>query len=88
MAQQLPEVIDPKTDKVHAWPHLVRAEFIAAILALLFLVIWSLVLDAPLELPADPSKTPNPAKAPWYFLGLQEILVYFDPWMAGVVLPS
>ncbi|MCB1214792.1 MAG: cytochrome C [Deltaproteobacteria bacterium] len=87
-SKQLPEVIDPKTDKVHSWPHLVRAEFLCALLSLIGLMVWSLILDAPLESAADPTKTPNPAKAPWYFLGLQEILVYFDPWMAGVVLPS
>jgi hypothetical protein len=52
------------------------------------ITIWSIVVDAPLEEPANPTKTPNPSKAPWYFLGLQEILVYFDPWFAGVVLPS
>src|SRR4029078_10303659 len=45
-------------------------------------------VDAPLEAPANPTRTPNPSKAPWYFLGLQEMLVYFDPWHAGVVLPS
>jgi hypothetical protein len=75
-------------DKVHTWPHLVKVEFIAGMLATLGLFLWSLLLDAPLEEPANPTKTPNPSKAPWYFLGLQEILVYFDPWMAGVVLPS
>jgi hypothetical protein len=75
-------------DKVHTWPHLVKAEFIIGLLAMIGLTIWSLVLDAPLENPANPTKTPNPSKAPWYFLGLQEMLVYFDPWMAGVVLPS
>lgn len=85
---ELPEVIDPKTDKVHTWPHLVRLEFICGLLAFMGLLVWSLTVDAPLEEPADPTKTPNPSKAPWYFLGLQEILVYFDPWMAGVVLPS
>jgi hypothetical protein len=52
------------------------------------LTIWSITLDAPLEEPANPTRTPNPSKAPWYFLGLQEMLVYFDPWIAGVVLPS
>jgi len=85
---KLPDYIDPKTDKVHTWPHLVRAEFICGILATMALTLWSITIDAPLEEPADPTKTPNPSKAPWYFLGLQEILVYFDPWMAGVVLPS
>jgi len=87
-AEKIPEVIDPKTDKVHAWPHLVRSEFICGTLAFIVLTVWSILLDAPLEDPSDPTRTPNPSKAPWYFLGLQEMLVYFDPWMAGVVLPS
>jgi hypothetical protein len=52
------------------------------------LILWAIALKAPLEEPASAVKTPNPSKAPWYFLGLQEMLVYFDPWMAGVVLPS
>ena len=52
------------------------------------LVVWGIVLQAPLEQPASSTTAPNPSKAPWYFLGLQEMLVYFDPWMAGVVLPS
>ena len=52
------------------------------------LVVWGIVLQAPLEQPASSTVAPNPSKAPWYFLGLQEMLVYFDPWMAGVVLPS
>src|SRR5437763_2815929 len=52
------------------------------------LLLWAIALQAPLEEPASSVKTPNPSKAPWYFLGLQEMLVYFDPWMAGVVLPS
>jgi hypothetical protein len=74
--------------KIHVWPFLVRAEFIAGCALLLVLLIWSLVIDAPLEEPASPTRTPNPSKAPWYFLGLQEMLVYFDPWIAGVVLPT
>ena len=45
-------------------------------------------MKAPLEEPANPTDSPNPSKAPWYFLGLQEMLVYYDPWLAGVVLPS
>src|SRR5260370_33312900 len=52
------------------------------------LVIWAVLLKAPLEQPASSAKAPNPSKAPWYFLGLQEMLVYFDPWMAGVVLTT
>jgi hypothetical protein len=75
-------------DKIHTWPHLVRAEFLVALFAIVVLAIWSIVIDAPLEEPANPTRTPNPSKAPWYFLGLQEMLVYFDPWHAGVVLPS
>src|SRR5258706_479748 len=75
-------------DKVHTWPYLVRAEFISGCVLLLVLMVWSITVDAPMEEPANPTKTPNPSKAPWYFLGLQEMLVYFDPWIAGVVLPS
>jgi len=78
----------PGDDKIHTWPHLVRAEFLCALAVLAFMIIWALLVDAPLEEPAAPTRTPNPSKAPWYFLGLQETLVYFDPWHAGVVLPS
>lgn len=75
-------------DKVHVWPYLTRLEFMCAIIITILLSVWSITVDAPLEEPANPSVTPNPSKAPWYFLGLQEMLVYFDPWMAGVVLPT
>jgi len=75
-------------DELQTWPYLLRKEFLAAIIVMIGLMIWSIALDAPLEEPSDPSLTPNPAKAPWYFLGLQEMLVYFDPWIAGVVFPS
>lgn len=78
----------PGDDKVHTWPHLVRLEFLVAIFVVVLLIVWSLLVDAPLEEPANPTRTPNPSKAPWYFLGLQEMLVFFDPWHAGVVLPS
>ncbi|MFQ5477376.1 MAG: cytochrome C [Candidatus Binatia bacterium] len=77
----------PGDDKIHTWPHLVRAEFICFLAIIAFMLVWSLLVDAPLEQPAAPTRTPNPSKAPWYFLGLQEILVFFDPWHAGVVLP-
>ncbi len=75
-------------DRIHTWPYLVRNEFLSAIILMVILTVWAILLDAPLEEPANPSRTPNPSKAPWYFLGLQEMLVYFDPWIAGVVLPT
>ena len=77
-----------ESDRVWVWPDLVYTELIALILCSVVLIIWSIVLKAPLEQPANRAVTPNPSKAPWYFLGLQEMLVYFDPWLAGVVLPS
>lgn len=74
--------------EVPVWPYLLRIEFLAAIIVTVILFVWSVALNAPLEEPSNPNLTMNPAKAPWYFLGLQEMLVYFDPWMAGVVLPT
>src|SRR5438132_3753239 len=74
--------------EVHVWPYLLRIEFLAAIIVTLLLMVWSITLNAPLEEPSNPTLTMNPSKAPWYFLGLQEMLVYFDPWMAGVVMPT
>ena len=75
-------------DKVHTWPYLVRLEMLVGTIVLALMTIWAIVVDAPLEEPANPNQTMNPAKAPWYFLGLQEMLVYFDPWLAGVAFPS
>ncbi len=69
-------------------PDLVAREFIAILLAVIALCLWSITLDAPLKAIADPNWTENPAKAPWYFVGLQEMLVYFDPWIAGVCIPG
>ena len=74
--------------EVHVWPFLLRIEFLATVIVTAILMVWSICLDAPLEEPANPTLTMNPAKAPWYFLGLQEMLVYFDPWIAGVVMPT
>jgi len=74
--------------KVMVWPDLVYTEFLCMILWTIFLIVWSIYLKAPIEEPANPAKTPNPSKAPWYFLGLQEMLVYYDPWIAGVLLPG
>jgi hypothetical protein len=88
MAEAAQERKLPVDDKIHTWPHLVRTEFLVALFVIVVLTVWSITIDAPLEEPANPTRTPNPSKAPWYFLGLQEMLVYFDPWNAGVVLPS
>jgi hypothetical protein len=77
-----------EADRVWVWPDLVYTEMISLIVCSVVLIVWSILLKAPLEQPANPANTPNPSKAPWYFLGLQEMLVYFDPWLAGVVLPS
>jgi hypothetical protein len=74
--------------KVFSWPDLVYVELICLVVVMAVMIVWSIVLKAPLEEPANPTDSPNPAKAPWYFLGLQEMLVYFDPWLAGVFMPS
>lgn len=75
-------------DKVLVFPYLIFIEFVMALAYAIVLVVWSIFLKAPLEEPANPTVSPNPSKAPWYFLGLQEMLVYFDPWIAGVLLPT
>ncbi len=77
-----------KEEYVFTIPDLVSREFIAILIAIMVLSIWSMGIDAPLKAIADPNWTENPAKAPWYFIGLQEMLVYFDPWIAGVMLPG
>ena len=87
--QRLSPVEKETTDqKVWVWPDLVYTELICMVIFGAVMVLWSVFLKAPLEEPANPSMAPNPSKAPWYFLGLQEMLVYYDPWIAGVLLPS
>ncbi len=88
MAQGLPNLEELEPEKTLTWPDLVYTELIAMVLQTVVLVVWAIALQAPLEEPASSTSAPNPSKAPWYFLGLQEMLVYFDPWMAGVVLPT
>lgn len=75
-------------DKVHTWPHLLIIEFVAALLVTAFLLIFSWVVNAPLQDLANFNSTPNPSKAPWYFLGLQELLTMFHPMVAGVTIPG
>jgi hypothetical protein len=75
-------------DKVHTWPHLLAVEFVAALACTAFLFVFLWVVNAPLLHAADFNKTPNPSKAPWYFLGLQELLTMFHPMIAGVTLPG
>src|SRR2546423_4370059 len=83
-----PPVEMEENEKVLVWPDLVYTELIAMIVVTFLLVVWAVALKAPVGQPATTAKAPNPSKAPWYFLGLQEMLVYYDPWMAGVVLPT
>lgn len=76
------------TDKVHTWPHLLIGEFVATMAMTAFLLVFSAVVNAPLLGMANPNRTPNPSKAPWYFLGLQELLTMFHPMVAGVTIPG
>jgi len=75
-------------DKVHVWPHLLVIEFAAVLVVTAAMLVFSALVRAPLLGLADFNKTPNPSKAPWYFLGLQELLTMFHPMVAGVTIPG
>ena len=75
-------------DKIFTWPDLVFSEFICMVILTVVMVVWSIALPAPLEEPANPSVAPNPSKAPWYFLNLQELLLHMEPAWAGVIVPT
>jgi hypothetical protein len=87
-AGAIQQVKSTPTDKVSVWPHLLAIEFVALMVVLAGLIIFSVFVDAPLLEFANFNEQPNPSKAPWYFLGLQELLSYFDPQVAGVIIPG
>ena len=87
-AGSIQDVKATPTDKVHVWPHLLVVEFVAALSMTAFLLVFSMFVNAPLLGMANPNLTPNPSKAPWYFLGLQELLTMFHPMVAGVTIPG
>jgi hypothetical protein len=87
-AGSIQDVKATPTDKVNVWPHLLVVEFAAALAMTAFLTLFSIFVNAPLLQLANPNLTPNPSKAPWYFLGLQEMLTMFHPMVAGVTIPG
>lgn len=87
-AGSIQDVKATPTDKVHTWPHLLVGEFVAALVCTAFLLIFSMLVNAPLLGAANVNRTPNPSKAPWYFLGLQELLTMLHPMVAGVTIPT
>src|SRR2546430_10309529 len=86
--EAITRVEKPLEDSVFVWPHLLVREFFASTIVMVMVTLLSLQINAPLRDPANPNLTPNPAKAPWYFLGLQELLHYFPPTTGGVLVPG
>ncbi|MCH7493848.1 hypothetical protein IIA16_03960 [bacterium] len=78
----------PPDEAIFVWPGVIKQVITGAVVLTLLLSIASIIFNAPLEDIADTGHTPSPSRAPWYFVGLQELLVYFDPWLAGVVIPT
>jgi len=87
-AGSIQDVKATPTDKVHVWPHLLIGELVASLAMTAFLLVFSAFVNAPLLALANFNQTPNPSKAPWYFLGLQELLTMFHPMVAGVTVPG
>src|SRR3712207_6635354 len=79
---------DLAEDEVMVWPSLVVVEAVSAVVFLLILTFLSVTVNAPLTARANPNQTPNPSKAPWYFLNLQELLLHMNPGLAGVIIPT
>ena len=82
------KVVGERGPQLMAYPHLLIREAIAFQVLVIAMVVAALFWDAPLEQLANPLLTPNPAKAPWYFLGLQELLHFFPPFVAGILIPT
>ena len=87
-AGSIQDVKSAPIDKVHVWPHLLIVEFVSLLACSAFLLVFSILVNAPLLTMANINQTPNPSKAPWYFLGLQELLTMFHPMVAGVTIPG
>jgi hypothetical protein len=87
-AGSIQDVKAAPVDKVHVWPHLLAVEFVASLMCTAFVFVFSIFVNAPLLALANVNQTPNPSKAPWYFLGLQELLTMFHPMVAGVTIPG
>src|SRR5688500_12453564 len=79
---------DLAEDEVMVWPSLVVVEAVSAVVFLAILTVLSILVNAPLLERANPNQTPNPSKAPWYFLNLPEMLLHMDPGLAGVIIPT